>query len=252
MTTDFATQGWLRLGATEGLSAWAEAARGAAEAAVAASPDPWRHGGTWFVGLEALPNDASGAVGDVALPWADLPLDSVPLHRAQVSVIRPGYPGADPGETAAAIAFRRSRDAAHLDGLLPMGPERLRMLREPHAWILGIALNEAEAAASPLVVWEGSHRIMAEAFARVFAPHPPAQWDEVDATDAYAEARRQVFATCPRRELPLKPGEATLLHRMTLHGVAPWAEGARAAAPGRMIAYFRPELPSVADWLRAG
>jgi hypothetical protein len=36
---------------------------------------------------------------------------------------------------------------------------------------------------------------------------------------------------------------------MILHGMAPWADGAVADPDGRIIAYFRPELPSVADWL---
>ncbi|MBE0554438.1 MAG: hypothetical protein IH625_12180, partial [Rhodobacteraceae bacterium] len=44
---------------------------------------------------------------------------------------------------------------------------------------------------------------------------------------------------------------ATLMHRLCLHGVAPWADGAIAAPEGRVIAYFRPELASVADWLTA-
>ena len=44
-------------------------------------------------------------------------------------------------------------------------------------------------------------------------------------------------------------GEAVVLHRLLIHGVAPWAEGAQAAAPGRSIAYFRPVMGSVAEWL---
>jgi hypothetical protein len=38
---------------------------------------------------------------------------------------------------------------------------------------------------------------------------------------------------------------------MTLHGVAPWSEGAMAPPEGRMVAYFRPELPDTASaqWL---
>ena len=40
-----------------------------------------------------------------------------------------------------------------------------------------------------------------------------------------------------------------ILHRHLIHGVAPWAEGAVAEPPGRMVAYFRPVLPDVAAWL---
>jgi len=43
--------------------------------------------------------------------------------------------------------------------------------------------------------------------------------------------------------LPAAPGQAYLLHRLALHGVAPWADGAEASADGRMVAYFRPILP---------
>ena len=68
-------------------------------------------------------------------------------------------------------------------------------------------------------------------------------------TTAYAAARREVFQTCRRVTLPARPGEAMLMHRLTLHGVAPWAAGAQAAPEGRIIAYFRPQLPDVASWL---
>lgn len=250
MTGDLAALGWMRLGESPALQAWASAARPLAEQAVAASAEPWRHGWTWFVGLDALPNDRTGAVGGVAFPWTELPLSPTDLHPAQVSVIRPGYPGADPDESEAAIRFRRNRDAAHLDGLLPIGPERRRMMKEPHAWILGVALNRASPDASPLVVWEGSHHIIASRLAGAFAAYPQDRWGEIDLTTTYADARREVFATCRRRELPLGVGEATLLHRMTIHGVAPWAEGAMADAPGRMIAYFRPQFASVQAWMR--
>ena len=45
----------------------------------------------------------------------------------------------------------------------PIGPERQRMLRERHAWLLGLPLSETSAGASPLVVWEGSHHLMRRA-----------------------------------------------------------------------------------------
>ena len=70
-------------------------------------------------------------------------------------------------------------------------------------------------------------------------------------TDAYQAARRAVFATCRRIAVPIQPGEATLLHRHLIHGVAPWEVGAEAPEEGRIIAYFRPELPTVAHWMAA-
>lgn len=241
--------GWRRIGPSPALRAWAQAARGPALAALAADAAPRRAGGTWAVGLDLLPNAPDGSVAGVALPWAELGLAPQPLHRAQLSAVWPGYPQPDPGEDASAHRFRLTRDSAHLDGLLPIGPERRRMLREPHGWILGLPLTEAEAGAAPLVVWEGSHLILRAALARAYAGHPPETWGDVDVTEAYAEARREAFRSCPRVELPARPGEATLLDRRLLHGVAPWAVGAKAEPDGRVIAYFRPTLPTVADWI---
>jgi hypothetical protein len=217
-------------------------------AALAASDEPLRCGGTWAVGLDLLPNDPTGRVGGVDMPWADLGLAPEPLHRAQLSTVFPGYPQPSEEESAAAYAFRLNRDAAHLDGLLPTGSDRQRMVKEPHGWILGIPLNHSTG--SPLVVWEGSHEILRAALLAALAPHPPETWGNIDLTAAYAAARRRVFDTCARIELPTRPGEATLLHRLTLHGVAPWAKDASAPPEGRIIAYFRPLLSSVQDWLQ--
>lgn len=239
--------GWHRLGPSAGIKAWADAALPLAQAALAGTNDPLRCGGTWAVGLDLLPNDATGRVGGVDLPWADLGLVCEPLHRAQLSTIHPNYPQPSIEESATAYAFRLNRDAAHLDGLLPIGANRHRMVKEPHAWILGLPLNVSDA--SPLVVWQGSHLILQEALREAFAPYPPATWGDVDVTQAYTAARRRIFETCPRIALPVRPGEATLLHRLTLHGVAPWAAGATAPPEGRIIAYFRPLMGSVQDWL---
>jgi len=239
--------GWQRIGPHPAIARWAAAARTAALEALAGSNDSWRCGGTWFVGLDALPNGADGAVGDAPFPWEALPLSPEPLHRGQLSIIRPGYPQPSPDETAAAFAFRRDRDAAHLDGLLPIGPTKARMVKEPHAWILGLPLNET--AASPLTVWEGSHEVLRAALLQALRPHPPEAWSDIDLTVPYQSARKTIFATCRRIELAARPGEATLLHRLTLHGVAPWRPGDDAPPEGRMIAYFRPELPTVRDWL---
>ena len=239
--------GWKILGPTAAIKAWAEAALPVAKTALAESSDPLRCGGTWAVGLDLLPNDTAGSVGGVDLPWADLGLAPEPLHKAQLSTIFAGYPQPSTEESASAYAFRLNRDAAHLDGLLPMGPQRLRMVKEPHAWILGLPLNVSDA--SPLVVWEGSHLILQAALHKALSPHPPETWGDVDVTQAYADARRRIFDTCPRIELPTRPGSATLLHRLTLHGVAPWVASAKAPPEGRIIAYFRPVMSSVQDWL---
>jgi hypothetical protein len=239
--------GWQRLGPDPAIAAWAEAARAAARDILAASPESWRCGGTWFVGVDALPNGPDGAILGTPFPWDALPLPPEPLHPAQLSVIRPGYPRPSPEETPAALAYRRDRDAAHLDGLLPVGPQKRRMVKEPHAWILGLPLNDT--AACPLTAWEGSHEVLRAALREALAPHPADSWADIDVTDAYQAARRAVFASCRRVALPVRPGEATLLHRLTLHGVAPWQAGDSAPPEGRMIAYLRPQLRRVKDWL---
>lgn len=244
-----AHRGWLRIGPDPAIAAWARAALPLARQILDASTHPWRAGGTWFVGVDALPHGPDGTIGDVPFPWPALPLDPVPLHPAQISTVRPGYPQPDPDDSAAAFAFRRDRDAAHLDGLLPIGPEKRRMIREPHAWILGLPLNDCSPDAAPLVVWEGSHHPMQTALAQRLDPFPPESWADVDVTEAYQTARRRIFQSHPRRELPARPGEATLLHRHCLHGVAPWKRQASAPPEDRIIAYFRPMLPSVAEWI---
>lgn len=243
--------GFAVLPATPARLAWVAAALPAARAALAAAgPADWRCGGTWFAGVDALANDGQGRVAG-GPPPEGLPDAPRPLHPAQLSVTRPGYPRPSPAEGEAAYGYRQRRDAAHLDGLLPEGPGRRRHLREPHAWIAGIALTAADPGASPLVVWQGSHRPMRAALVAALAGTDPAGWGEVDLTEAYHEARRQVFATCARREVPLAPGEMVLMHRHLLHGIAPWADGAGAAPEGRAIAYFRPMLARLEEWLAA-
>ena len=214
-----------------------------------------RCGGTWFAGVNLLDNDAQGRVAGsgplscAARRAADAVTGALPLDRGQISVTYPGYPRSGAGDSAASFAFRRDRDAAHIDGLLPIGPDRRRHMREPHGWILGLPVTECRGGAAPLVVWQGSHKIMALAFRRALAGHAPHNWPDIDLTEPYHAARREVFASCKRVVLEGRPGQAHLLHRLTLHGVAPWAEGAIAPRAGRVIVYFRPELTDISDWL---
>ncbi|QGX98795.1 hypothetical protein EI983_11145 [Roseovarius faecimaris] len=254
-------RGWAHWPVEPAVTEWVRAARPVAEAA---ARDPAQRAewlqceGTWFVGVDALENDAAGAVAGSgpltgsAYAAATALYGALALHRAQVSIIYPGYPKPRTGEGEAAFGYRLKRDAAHVDGLLPAGPNRERMLKERHAYILGLPLTEASADASPLVVWDGSHHIMRALFHEVLADLPESAWADTDLTARYQEARREVFDTCARIELPARPGEATLIHRHTLHGVAPWGQGAEAEPAGRMIAYFRPECaPGTRDWLEA-
>ena len=235
--------GWQIIGPHPAIARWAATTLPVAEAAIAADPAGWRCGGTWHAGVDVLPNGPDGAMGGVPFPWAALPLTPLPLHRGQISVIRAGYPQPWDGETPAAFGYRQTRDAAHLDGVLPVGADRRRMIKEPHAWILGIPLTAS--VQSPLVVWEGSHIIIRDALLTALHGHDPATWADIDVTDAYHAARRTIFATCRRVEVVATPGQATLIHRLCLHGMAPWGQG----TGDRMIAYFRPVLGSAAQWL---
>lgn len=252
----YAENGWVALPDDERSRAWVAAALPAARAAVA---DPrnahWlRCGGTWFAGVNILPNVAEGRVaGGPPLdgPAMDLlralGLAGLPLDRAQVSVVHPGYPRPREGESDAAFRYRCDRDAAHVDGLLPIGPDRRRMAKEMHGYILGLPLAEADPDAAPLVVWEGSHRLVADAFRSALSGHPPEDWPAVDLTETYHAARRAIFETCRRVPVHARPGAASLIHPLSLHGVAPWAPGAEAGGDGRMVAYFRPQV-SVNMW----
>jgi hypothetical protein len=243
-------QGWALMGPDPRIAAWANAAHALALQTLATRQEDWRCGGTWLVGVDALPNATTGAVPGADFPWDALPLTPEPLHSAQLSVIKPGYPQLSPTEIETAYRYRLNRDAAHLDGLIQQ-PNGARLMQEPHHWVLGIALNDCSENASPLVVWDGSHHIMRQALTAALAPYPPETWGEVNLNPAYQAARREVFATCNRSLLPIAPGQATLLHRHTLHGVAAWQTQASAPPEGRMIAYFRPQMQSVQDWLNA-
>ena len=261
MVAGLLRDGWARFAAEPSVRRWARAAHAAAVPRVddPAERDKWLQcGGTWFVGVDTLPNDPAGAVAasgplsGAAIEAALELFGSLPLHRGQVSVTYPGYPRPRDGESEAAFRYRRNRDAAHVDGLLAIGRNRRRMLREHHAYILGLPLTACDAGASPFVVWQGSHAIMREMFTTALAHLPQGEWADVDLTDAYWAARRKVFETCSRVEIAANPGEAYLIHRFALHGVAPWSEGAQAPQDGRMIAYFRPEFGAgTRDWLEA-
>lgn len=255
---EFLRRGWCKFGRDDALARWLEQAIPAARRAV---EDPanahWlRCQGTWFAGVNVLPNDVFGAVAGSgplrgkAVDFATRMVgETVRWDPGQVSVIHPGYPRPKEGEGAAAFRFRRDRDAAHVDGLHAVGEGR-RMLREPHAFVLGIPMTETSPGASPMVVWEGSHKVMRAAFAAEFGRYDPENWHEIDLTGTYRAARRKVFESCTRVKVHARPGEAYLVHRLALHGVAPWQDEAIAPPEGRMIAYFRPELSGpLAGWL---
>ena len=254
---DFLALGWCRFPRDAALLRWTRHALPPARAAIR-SPDNagWlRCGGTWFVGVNALPNDAEGRVGGsppLPGPAVDfirrgLGMPGLPWDRAQISVCYPGYPGQE--EDAASFRYRLSRDGAHVDGLHPVGSGRRRFLREHHRFILGIPLVEFSADAAPSVVWEGSHEIMRTALREALSGLPCGQWRDTDLTECYHRARNTVFSACSRKEIHAEPGECFLIHRLALHGIAPWGDRARSAPDGRTVCFFRPDCASPADWL---
>ncbi len=254
-----ADRGWALIGDDPALRDWITATLDAARRTLhdPANRQWWRHGDTWFAGVNVLDNDTHGAVAGglplqaFALECARrLPGGDVPLDRAQVSVCLPGYPQPSAEESDANHRFRKNRDAAHIDGLRRHGPERRRFPGEQHAWILGIPMSTCDPGAAPFTVWEGSHHLALAAFRDLLGDVAMERWSETDVTDEYHALRRRVFSECPRREIHAVPGQAYLVHRLALHGMAPWDPAATAGPDGRMICYFRPALCDPADWIR--
>ncbi len=255
----FLARGWCHFHHDPQLAQWVADTRDAARAAVRAAENAeWlRCGGTWFVGVNALPNNERGAVrGGAAVAGQAvefireaLGLAQLVWDRAQVSVVYPGYPQPMATESAAAYRYRRERDAAHLDGVLRQGPRKRRHLCEHHAFILGIPMVETSRDASPLTLWEGSHEITRRTLQTAFAGVPPEDWQAIDITELYQSLRRRIFAECRRVEIAARPGEAYLVHRLALHGIMPWPTTATAGPDGRMIVYFRPDVGSAEQWL---
>ena len=252
-------RGWIIFSHDAAISDWVEHVR---PYAVHIASDPtniiaWlRHCGTWFVGVNILPNNRFGSLeGGPALEGPAIDFitglhGKLALDYAQISVIYPGYPAYDGSESEAAHRYREIRCAAHVDGLRPNGPDRRRYIYEPHQFVLGIPLVETSDQASPMVVWEGSHHIIREAFKSVLTKVPLADWGKTDLTDVYHAARKDCFEQCPRVTIVAQPGECYLLHRLSLHGILPWGCDAIAPEIGRMVAYFRPENDGNLDnWL---
>lgn len=257
----FFDKGWVRFPVDPVLVNWIEQTLPTARATVTdPENEQWhRCGGTWFAGVNVLPNDAFGAV-EGGPPIAGLAVDFIrdvlgfdgfAWDNAQISICYPGYPKPMEGEPETGFRFRLYRDAAHVDGLLPEGPQRRRFLREFHGFVLGFPMVDFSEDASPLVVWEGSHEIVRDTFVSVYAGHPEDDWRTIDVTETYHSLRRRIFDECKRVPVTARKGEAYLVHRLALHGVAPWTNDATAGPDGRMITYFRPDIGGPGDWLNA-
>lgn len=248
MVTDWPDCGYVRFAWHPDTYRWSQAARriGRDVARDPAMQAQWLQcEGTWFVGVDALPSAADGAIGGTPLsgPVIDRIGPRHDLHPAQLSITYPGFPRPRNGESEAAFRYRRNRDGAHMDGLVAEGSPKRRFLLERHDWILGLPLTDTSPGASPLVIWRGSHHILQRAMIDALGALPESEWAKTDVTDIYQAARKTVFETCTRIPLFARPGEAILLNPFLLHGVAPWAAEATASPSGRMVAYLRPESP---------
>ncbi|MDF1747998.1 MAG: hypothetical protein P1V34_03895 [Alphaproteobacteria bacterium] len=253
------SQGWCQFPADPMLQGWIDASLPAIRASITAPENAhWlRYQGTWFAGVNALPNDERGAIpggptlSGLAVDFIHNRLNykDLPWDRAQVSACYPGYPQPMSGETEAMHAFRRDRDAAHLDGLLKEGPERRRYLREYHGFLLGIPVTTFSAGASPFVIWEGSHKIVQAWLHKTLTGVDPTKWRDIDLTDSYQGLRREIFRSCRRVTIAPQPGEAFVMHRHCLHGMAQWESDATAGPDGRVILYFRPPVVDLKGWL---
>ena len=223
-------------------------ARAVAPLAEALERDPahaewWRCNGTWFAGVNVLPNGPDGAVP----AWGVPPLEGAAmaflrdlrgpfaLDAGQVSTVTPGYPRHGEEDTEAAWRYRVRRRAAHVDGL-ERDAARRRRLSETHGFVLGIPLGDETGGAFTL--WRGSHEVMRAAFREALNGTPVERWREVDVTDAYTAARARCFEECEPMEIAPGLGASYAAHPLALHGVAPW-EGEGGGR--RPIAYFRPD-----------
>jgi hypothetical protein len=128
----FFTRGWCRFAYDPILFSWVNATLPSVRATL---QDPlqakWlRYQKTWFAGVNALPNDPQGAVANsgplrgkaVDFIADQLKLENFAWDQAQISVCYPGYPQPMAGESPGKARYRRERDAAHVDVLLPEGP----------------------------------------------------------------------------------------------------------------------------------
>jgi len=255
-----ALQGWGQLPVSTELEAWQNYTLPFALQRMQA-PDLqqwWRYQNTWFVGVNALPNDTNGALDtgpslptDLLKQLTDyVACTELALDQAQISACMPGYPKACADEPAASFAFRTQYYAAHLDGLRPLGPERRRHLTEQHSLILGIPLSNHLPEAGPVMVWPGSHKLIQAWLQAEFANVPEPQWLEKDLTHGYQSVRRHILETIQPEPIYTPPGGAYIIHRHAIHGQGLWPENiANVGNNGRIIAYFRPHLHKPTDWL---
>ena len=218
--------------------------------------DQLRCGGTWFVGVNFLNKDKFGGLDKVAFKGQSVRAVTrryssmlQTWDQAQISICYKGYPQPMAGETINAFKYRKNRFNAHVDGILPVGIAKRRYALEYHAFILGIPLVDYNEFAAPVVVWEGSHKIMHNCLSKQLSQFKDSLWKNEDITGIYNEARREIFLKCKPQTVTVPVGGSYLIHRFALHGVMPWKKNGKSGVGGRMIAYFRPQFNEAKSWL---
>ena len=257
----FRRLGWQTLPRDQSVLDWTSCVRTWVDAKLIAkqfSPSQLRCGGTWFAGVNFLENKGSGEFNGISFSGHSVAeiLKQFGVYfdgwdSAQVSICYPGYPKKMNEESTAAFEYRKKRYGAHVDGIIPVGINKRRFLKEPHAFVLGIPLSDFNKYAAPLVVWEGSHKIIRSMIWEKLKNFDPQSWTNIDITENYHEARRIIFNTCKPKIITAPVGSTYIIHRHSLHGIMPWDKRGDSEASGRMIAYFRPKLKKLEYWLES-
>ena len=271
----FLANGWLKFDYDHKIYHWVNVAKKKVFNRYNSGDFGWnnfRCGNTWFVGVNFLGNDKTASLNGAC--FEGIPVTEIKSYfghnikywdEAQVSICWPNYPLQSDNETHNAFNFRVNRYAAHVDGILPFGREKRRFLKDPHAFIFGIPITYCDYKTAPVVVWEGSHLIMREAFKRTYNASDSKNWDKIDVTNVYQKARSRVFETCQMKRLYVNLGESYLIDRLAVHGIAPWEprepkkngvstkdiKNQPEIKNGRAVIYFRPSFDITSDWIKS-
>ena len=239
-TRSFFERGWVRFPFDPEIATWVGAARAPA---VQTLDDPelrrlWlRCGGTWFAGVNALPNTADGALPEHAVPpLGGRAIEFIARHLGLVRIRMGQGAGLDLFSRLSATLRRGKRGriwfsiaprrcACRRVAPVRSGPPK-NTQRNPwvHPW------PSADRCTRQRCADGGLRRLATKSCAGRFqnawrvsrrGTGRRKMW-----TEAYVSARRQCFERCPRVTIPARLGEVYLVHRLCLHGVAPWPVGA--------------------------
>ena len=134
----FGEKGYREFGYDEQVAKWAEFAKKKGNRILAdpAQLQKWLQcEGTWFVGVDVLPNDSRGDFINTQFPNVFKSFMSKinlkPYHKAQLSVIFPGYPKPRIGDSEAAFEYRRKEMRLTLMGFYQLVKKKTISCRAP-------------------------------------------------------------------------------------------------------------------------